>query len=140
MAPPSSALKWICDLSRLRAFFFQHFFSCKFNCIPLSLALHPNMHYKSRPPFKTKHWRQLYEFHTSDIKPLKECAKGAAFVVIDAEPWGRDNSQLAEIGLSLLPPTHVNLELSNTLDEASNDRIRNTLDTLRRQRKARKGS
>ncbi|KAM0511981.1 hypothetical protein ACHAPE_009337 [Trichoderma viride] len=78
------------------------------------------MHYKLRPPFKTKHWRQLYESRISDIKALKECANGSAFVIIDAEPWGRDNSQPAEIGLSFLPPTHVDLELPNTLDEASN--------------------
>lgn len=84
------------------------------------------MHYKLQPRFKTKHWRQLYESRISDIKTLKECANGAAFVIIDAEPWGRDNSEPAEIGLSFLPPTHVNLTceiintLPKTLDEASN--------------------
>lgn len=78
------------------------------------------MHYRPQPPFKTKHWRKLYESRISDIKALKDCAYGAAFVIIDAEPWGRDNSEPAEIGLSFLPPTNGNRELPETLDEASN--------------------
>ncbi|KAL7936845.1 hypothetical protein V8C35DRAFT_332150 [Trichoderma chlorosporum] len=84
------------------------------------------MHHKPRPRFKTKHWRQLYESRISDIKTLKECANDAAFVIIDAEPWGRDNSQPAEIGISCLPPTHLDLTyetmntLPKTLDETSN--------------------
>ncbi|KAL7894081.1 hypothetical protein HDV63DRAFT_265798 [Trichoderma sp. SZMC 28014] len=78
------------------------------------------MHYKQRPPFKTKHWRQLYESRISDIKTLKKRANGAAFVIIDAKPWGRDDSEPAEIGLSFLSPTHVDLELPKTLDEVSN--------------------
>jgi hypothetical protein len=85
-----------------------------------SPALHPKMHYKQRSPFKTKHWRQLYESRISEIKALKECANGAAFVIIDAEPWGRDDSQPAQISRSFLLPTLVNLELPKTLDEASN--------------------
>ncbi|KAL6809190.1 hypothetical protein GGI42DRAFT_365993 [Trichoderma sp. SZMC 28013] len=83
------------------------------------------MHYKSHPSIKTKHWRRLYESRISDIKALKEAANGAAFVIVDAEPWGRDNSEPAEIGLSLLPPVHANLDcetmdtLPKTLDAAS---------------------
>lgn len=92
----------------------------QFNCTLPSPALRSDMHYKQRPPFKTKHWRQLYESRISDIKTLKECAKSAAFVIIDAEPWGRDDSEPAEIGLSFLTPAHVDLELPMTLDEASN--------------------
>ncbi|KAK4067717.1 hypothetical protein Trihar35433_6277 [Trichoderma harzianum] len=84
------------------------------------------MHYRPRPSFKTKHWRRLYESRISDIKALKESANGAVFVIVDAEPWGRDNSEPAEIGLSLLPPSRANLGcetmdiLPKTLDEASN--------------------
>ncbi|KAL6832595.1 hypothetical protein V8C40DRAFT_262469 [Trichoderma camerunense] len=83
------------------------------------------MHYRPRPSFKTKHWRQLYESRILDIKALKESAKGASFVIVDAEPWGKDNSEPAEIGLSLLPPICVNLDcesmdtLPKTLDAAS---------------------
>lgn len=84
------------------------------------------MHYRPRPSFKTKHWRRLYESRISDIKALKESANSAAFIIVDAEPWGRDNSEPAEIGLSLLPPSHAKLGcetmdvLPKTLDEASN--------------------
>lgn len=92
----------------------------QFNCTLRSPTLRSDMHYKQRPPCKTKHWRQLYESRISDVKALKECANGAAFVIIDAEPWGRDDSEPAEIGLSFLSSTHVDLELPETLDEASN--------------------
>ncbi|KAL6802029.1 hypothetical protein J3E68DRAFT_447834 [Trichoderma sp. SZMC 28012] len=84
------------------------------------------MHYRPRPSFKTKHWRRLYESRISDIKALKESANSAVFVIVDAEPWGRDNSEPAEIGLSLLPSSCANLDcetmdtLPKTLDEASN--------------------
>ncbi|KAK4074869.1 uncharacterized protein Triagg1_5018 [Trichoderma aggressivum f. europaeum] len=84
------------------------------------------MHYKSHPPFKTKHWRRLYESRILDITALKESANGAAFVIVDAEPWGKDNSEPAEIGLSLLSPAHLHLgcktmdKFPKTLDAASN--------------------
>ncbi|KAM6476094.1 hypothetical protein HDV62DRAFT_396417 [Trichoderma sp. SZMC 28011] len=84
------------------------------------------MHYKSRPPFKTKHWQRLYGSRISDIKALKESANGAAFVIVDAEPWGKNQSEPAEIGLSLLPYVHVGFDretmdtLPKTLDASSN--------------------
>lgn len=64
-------------------------------------------------------------FTISDINTLKDYANSAAFVIIDAEPWGRDDSEPAEIGLSFLMPTHLNLAetmdtMPKTLDEASN--------------------
>lgn len=85
------------------------------------------MPYSPHPrAFKTKHWRALYEAPILDIAMLKKYASnGAAFVVIDAEPWGADDSQPAEVGISLLPPLDPNFDYSiiralpKTLDAAS---------------------
>ncbi|KAM0256026.1 hypothetical protein ACHAQJ_005224 [Trichoderma viride] len=75
--------------------------------------------------FKTKHWRALYEAPILDVATLKKAAaNGAAFVVIDSEPWGADDSKPAEIGISLLPPldpdSHSRIDtLPKTLHAAS---------------------
>lgn len=83
-----------------------------------------NMRYTPNPRgFKTKHWRTLYESHIPDLITLKNSASGAAFVIVDAEPWGVDDSKPAEIGISLLPILDVDSinisQLLKTLDAAS---------------------
>lgn len=37
---------------------------------------------------------------------LRKAAKGAVLIIIDAEPWGPDDSKPAEIGLSFVPACH----------------------------------
>ncbi|KAH7347852.1 hypothetical protein B0T11DRAFT_292006 [Plectosphaerella cucumerina] len=67
------------------------------------------------PGFRTKHWRALYESYILDVDSLKKAVgEGALFVLIDAEPWGPNGSEPAEIGLSLLPSFNVDGEESTT--------------------------
>ncbi|KAL6892135.1 hypothetical protein GGI43DRAFT_430213 [Trichoderma evansii] len=71
------------------------------------------MTYNLHPRFKTKHWQALYEAPILNIATLKNVTSdGAAFVVIDAEPWGADDSKPAEIGISILPPVDPNFNYS----------------------------
>lgn len=52
--------------------------------------------------FKVGHWRRLYDACISNLEALKLVASDATFVVFDAEPWGGDNTQASELGISIL--------------------------------------
>ncbi|KAK2590104.1 hypothetical protein QQS21_012211 [Conoideocrella luteorostrata] len=52
--------------------------------------------------FKVGHWRRLYDACISNLEALKLVASNATFVVFDAEPWGGDNTQASELGISIL--------------------------------------
>lgn len=72
--------------------------------------------------FQTRDWRNLYESYILDLATLHKAAKRAVLVIIDAEPWGLDDSKPAEIGVSLVPALHdmhMGVSLPRTLDALS---------------------
>jgi hypothetical protein len=75
------------------------------------------------PAFQTRHWRDLYTSFILDVSTLKTvAANGASFVCIDAEPWGTDTSQPAEIGISFLPNLRgAEIQASGIKSEANLD-------------------
>lgn len=61
------------------------------------------MRYNKCPrAFKVGHWRRLYDACISNLETVEKIASNATFVVFDAEPWGRDTTRAAELGISML--------------------------------------
>lgn len=82
-----------------------------------------NMRYDPYPrAFQTKNWRKLYESYILDLTTLKAAVNRTATIIIDAEPWGADDTKPAELGISLLPAlneTHMSVNLPKSLDAKS---------------------
>lgn len=72
--------------------------------------------------FKVRHWRHLYDQCIYSLEGLNKIASSAVFVVFDAEPWGEDNTQAAELGISILRVSDISQtdEAIVTLDDFIN--------------------
>ncbi|KAJ3498894.1 hypothetical protein NLG97_g758 [Lecanicillium saksenae] len=68
------------------------------------------MHYTENPrAFRTSHWRKAYHSYVPDIASVCETVQngGAIFVVLDAEPWGGDQSKPSEVGITLMAAPRI---------------------------------
>lgn len=56
---------------------------------------------------KTRHWAALWQSNIPTLSCLKDLTAQSGFVAMDAEPWGPEGVDVAEVGLSLIRPFDV---------------------------------
>lgn len=71
---------------------------------------------------KTKHWASLWQSNISTLSCLKNLTAQSGLVTMDAEPWGHEGVDAAEVGLSLIRPFDMSTieQPPTTLQELQN--------------------